>query len=156
MNNQKKKDREQFSTFLVSDRLYGLDVTRVQEIVRDMTTTNIPLAPNYVRGLINLRGQVATAIGLRELFNLTDDAPKEVLNVVCKIEGFLISFQVDQIGDVMEVDSTNFEPTPNTIPESTRRFLSGVYKIDRQLLSIIDIDKVMVFLNENQNDKAAA
>ena len=120
-----------------------------------MQTTQIPLAPGYVRGLINLRGQVATAIGLRELFSLSEDRTIEVLNVVCKIEGFLISFQVDQIGDVMEVEARDFEPTPNTIPESTRRFLSGVYKVSNQLLSVIDIDKVMSFLNEQNAEKAA-
>ncbi|SMF29398.1 chemotaxis protein CheW [Pseudobacteriovorax antillogorgiicola] len=156
MPGNKVQNTEQFSTFYVCDRLYGLDVTRVQEIVRDMQTTGIPLAPAYVRGLINLRGQVATAIGLRELFSLPKDETSEVLNVVCKIEGFLISFQVDKIGDVMEVQSSDFEPTPNTIPESTRRFLAGVYKVSSQLLSIIDIDKVMFYLNEqNNNDKAA-
>ena len=102
-----------------------------------------------------MRGQVATAIGIRELFNLREGAPSEVLNVVCKIEGFLISFQVDQIGDVMEVEARHFEPTPNTIPENTRRFLSGVYKIDNQILSVIDIDKVMIYLNEQNINRAA-
>ena len=79
MATQQNKSTEQFSTFYVSERLYGLDVTRVQEIVRDMQTTSIPLAPNYVRGLINLRGQQVTAIGLRELFGLTEGAPADVL-----------------------------------------------------------------------------
>ncbi len=145
---------EQFSTFYVSDRLYGLDVKRVQEIVRAMDMTRIPLAPNYVSGLINLRGQVATAIGLRQLFKLSNETTKDILNVVCKIDGFLISFQVDKIGDVMEVESSAFEPTPNTIPESTRRFLRGVYKVSGQLLSIIDIDKVISYLNEANQDIA--
>lgn len=155
MGTQGNAKTEQFSTFYINDRLYGLDVTRVQEIVRAMDMTKIPLAPNYVSGLINLRGQVATAIGLQQLFQFSNESPKEILNVVCKIDGFLISFQVDRIGDVMEVDSSSFEPTPTTIPENTRRFLHGVYKVSGQLLSIIDIDKVNSYLNEANQDVAA-
>lgn len=155
MSRNQQSETEQFSTFYVSERLYGLDVTRVQEIVRDMPTTGIPLAPPYVRGLINLRGQVATAIGIRELFSLESTESEEVLNVVCKLDGFLISFQVDRIGDVMEAEAKYFEPTPTTIPEATRKFLSGVYKTDNQILSIIDIDKVMFFLNQQNAEQAA-
>ena len=91
----------------------------------------------------------------KHLFKLQEDNEQEFLNVVCKIEGFLISFQVDRIGDVMEVESSSFEPTPNTIPENTRRFLSGVYKVSGQLLSIIDIDKVVNYLNETNQEIAA-
>ncbi|NRA63792.1 MAG: chemotaxis protein CheW [Pseudobacteriovorax sp.] len=150
-----KVTTEQFSTFIIGNRLFGLDVTRVQEIVRPMGMTDIPLAPDFVRGLINLRGQVATAIGLRELFEIHVERPAEALNVVCKLDGFLISFQVDKIGDVLEVNTNDFEPTPNTIPEGTRRFLRGVYKVSGQLLSVIDIDRVIGFLNETAEDLAA-
>lgn len=137
----------QFSTFYVANRLYGIDVTRVQEVVRPMPMTPIPLAPIYVRGLINLRGQVATAIGLRQLFGLTGGAPDEFMNVVCKVDGTLISLQVDEIGDVIEVAQGDYEATPKTVAGDIRRFMSGIYKITDSLLSTIDVDRINKFLN---------
>lgn len=141
----------QFSTFFVAGRLYGIDVTRVQEVVRPMPMTPIPLAPDFVTGLINLRGQVATAIGLRPLFGLRENPPEFFMNVVCKIDGFLISLQVDEIGDVIEVSSRDFEQTPQTVPTDIRRFMTGIYKISGSLLSIVDIQKINMFLNNRSN-----
>lgn len=138
---------QQFSTFYVANRLYGIDVTRVQEVVRPMPMTPIPLAPEYVRGLINLRGQVATAIGLRQLFGLKGEEPTEFMNVVCKVEGILISLQVDEIGDVIEVEKNYFEPSPKTISDEIKKFMSGIYKLSDSLLSTIDVDRINKFLN---------
>jgi len=137
----------QFSTFFVSRRLYGIDVTRVQEVVRPMAMTPVPLAPPYVTGLINLRGQVTTAIGLRQLFGLKDQAPDEFMNVVCKVDGALVSLQADEIGDVVEVLTADFEATPQTVPQEVRRFMAGIYKVSGSLLSILDIERVNKFLN---------
>ena len=68
-----ERESRQFSTFFIGDRMYGIDVKTVQEITKSMPMTRVPLSPGYVHGLINLRGQLATAIGLRDLF-ATDDA----------------------------------------------------------------------------------
>lgn len=144
-------DSSQYSTFTVAGRLYGIDVTKVQEVVRPMAMTKIPLAPPYIKGLINLRGQVATAIDLRELFELPGRPTEELMNVVCKSHGTLLSFQVDEIGDVLEVKKADFERTPSTIKDSVRRFLGGIYKIDGGLLSMIDIDPLAKFLGLSAN-----
>jgi purine-binding chemotaxis protein CheW len=139
----------QYSTFYVADRLYGIDVMMVQEITKVMSITKVPLAPSYVHGLINLRGQIATAVGLRELFILKDDKKnEEPMNVVCKGDGMLLSLLVDRIGDVIEVDDKDFEPTPETLTNSVKRFMHGVYKIPGSLLSIIEIKKIIEVLNK--------
>lgn len=143
----KGQQRVQYSTFLVAKRMYGIDVTRVQEVVRPMTTTKIPLADDFVHGLINLRGQVVTALSLHDLFKLKEKAPAELMNVICKADGSLISLLVDEIGDVVELDSNEFEQTPNTIPEGVRRFMTKVYKVGDNLLSILDVDKIFHALN---------
>ena len=143
-----ESDYQQYSTFKVADRLYGIDVTAVQEVVRSMAMTPIPLAERYVKGLINLRGQVATAIGMHELFGFEKPTSAEAMNVVCKCEGNLISLLVDEIGDVMEVPKQNFEPTPQTVAGDVKRFMVGVYKIPGNLLSIIDTEKVLDYLNK--------
>lgn len=133
---------KQFSTFYVAERLYGIDVMRVQEITRTLSITRVPLAPNYIHGLINLRGQISTAVGLSELFKI-ETTPVDKMTVVCRKDDFLMSFLVDRIGDVMELEHDLFEPAPDTVPESIRRFLDGVYKIPGTLLSVIDVDKVV-------------
>lgn len=148
---------EQFSTFFIANRMYGIPVRKVQEIVKPMDLTSVPLAPAYVRGLINLRGQVTTAIGLRELFDISDEAPEHLMNVVCRHTGSLVSFQVDEIGDVVQVSQDDFEATPQTIPDQIRQFMHGVYKLNGQLLSIIDVDLIIQHLNEtNSKDKDAS
>jgi purine-binding chemotaxis protein CheW len=149
-----KQNKVQLSTFCLGQRWFAFDVTRVQEIVKPMDLTPVPLAPAHVRGLINLRGQVATAIGLRELFALKDQGVAEAFNMVCRVDGFLMAFQVDRIGDVIEVTMQDYEAVPATIPESTRKFLSGVFKMQNQLLSVIDLDKVTEVLNQT-GSKAA-
>ncbi len=149
-----KQSKVQLSTFFLGQRWFAFDVTRVQEIVKPMDLTPVPLAPNHVRGLINLRGQVATAIGLRELFTLQDKGVEQTFNMVCRVDGFLMAFQVDQIGDVIEVTMQDYEPVPSTIPETTRKFLSGVFKMQTQLLSVIDLDKVTEVLNQNSGKAA--
>lgn len=156
-NNGKEtsKQKAQLSTFYIGKRWFGIDVTRVQEIVKPMEITLVPLAPPYVTGLINLRGQVATAIGFRALFGIKDAWQDASFNVVCRLNGFLMAFQVDQIGDVIEVSAKDYEPIPLTVPEAMRFYLSGVYKHQNQLLSVIDIDKVTEGLNLLEKKAAA-
>lgn len=132
----------QFSTFYVAGRLYGIDVMKVQEITRSLTITRVPLAPKFVHGLINLRGQISTAVGLRELFEIPTEGTVAQMNVVCRIDEMLVSFLVDQIGDVMELESDIYESAPDTIPDQIRKFLEGVYKIPGELLSIVNVERI--------------
>lgn len=145
--------RRQFSTFYVSNRLYGIDVMRVQEITKALPMTKVPLAPVYVKGLINLRGQISTAICLRDLFKINVVADSEQMNVVCRINDLLVSFLVDRIGDVLELEEKDFEHVPDTIPVSVRRFISGVYKVPGDLLSIVDVEQVANFIVEIDKTK---
>lgn len=144
---EKRSMATQFATFYVSGRLYGIDVMKVQEVLKAQPLTRMPLAPGYVHGLINLRGQIATAIGLRELFEITETNTEEKMNVVCRLNDTLISLMVDKIGDVMEVAEKDFEMAPDTVPESVRRFMSGVFKIQDNLMSVIEVEKVSSVLN---------
>ncbi len=149
---KKSASTRQYSTFYIGERLYGIDVMQVQEVTRTLPITNIPLAPTYVKGLINLRGQIATAIGLRNLFELTDASADTQMNVVCRAEGVLLSFLVDKIGDVVEVDESGFELPPDTIPENVKRFMHGVYKTTGPILSIIEVEKITKALNKKSGN----
>lgn len=144
--NLQQGQTKQFSTFYVADRMFGIEVTQVQEVAKPLPITTIRLAPNYVIGLINLRGQIATAIGLRELFGLESSQDTDKMSVVCRSEGSLLSLLVDRIGDVIEVSEASFEQPPATIDPSSGRFLRGVYKTPDSILSVIEINKLATFL----------
>ena len=144
----------QLTTFQIGRDLYGIDVSWVQEVTGNLPIVRVPLAPSYVRGLINLRGQIAAAIGLRQLFRLHEQVAVEgishgEMSVVCRFDGNLFSLLVDSIGDVMEVSSDTFELPPKTIPPDVRKFLSGVYKMDGALLSLVDIERVSQEISNN-------
>lgn len=138
---------EQFSTFSIGDRTYGISVMKVQEVTKNLPMTPVPLSPQYVCGLINLRGQIATAVSLRKLFGIPGEGPEDEMNVVCRVDGHLFSFLVDRIGDVVEVETASKEPLPATVGSELRNFMTGVYKLPDDLLSIIDIEKISLAIN---------
>ena len=143
------KKTEQYSTFSIGDRLYGINVMKVQEVTKTMAMTGVPLAPKHVCGLINLRGQIATAVSLRELFGISGQKPQDEMNVVCRVDGLLFSFLVDDIGDVVELETSTQEPLPATVDVNLRRYLQGVYKLPNKILSIIDIEKISMAINHD-------
>lgn len=130
----------QLTTFYIDGDLFGIEVMKVQEVTGQPDVFGVPLAPGYVRGLINLRGQIATALGLREVFKKAPISAASQMSVVCKIDGNLVSFLVDSIGDVLEADGARIEPPPDSIPFEVRRFLKGIYKMNGAFLSVLDLE----------------
>lgn len=149
IRNKSFADFKKFSTFYVSDRLYGVDVTHVQEVTKALPITRVQLAPPFIHGLINLRGQIATAICLKDLFELdAQNSTTEYMNVVCRIDGILMSLLVDKIGDVIELDGTQFEATPDTVTKQISKYMDGVYKVPGSLLSVLSVKKILSVLND--------
>ena len=137
----------QYSTFLIAGRLYGIDVMSVQEVTMPLPLTNVPLSPPFVKGLINLRGQISTAMDLRELLGLPSDNPNGKMAVVCRHEDCMVSLLIDQIGDVVEVGPSTFERTPETIDSESRRYFKGVHKLPDSMLTVIDVNSIFSSLN---------
>src|SRR5579863_6394267 len=136
--------QEQFSTFTVAGLLFGIAVEKVQEVIRYQEMTRVPLAPPLVRGLINLRGQIVTALDLRRRLGLGEAPPDHrPMNVVVRDEGGGVSLLVDEIGDVVEVEDASFEPPPQTLAAGVRGLIRGVHKLDTQLLHVLDTDRVL-------------
>jgi purine-binding chemotaxis protein CheW len=137
-------DARQYCTFLVDGHHYGLDVLKVQEIIRYQEMTAVPLAPPVVRGLINLRGQIVTAIDLRRRLELHDRTADELpVNVVVYTDDGAVSLLVDEIGDVMEVPEQSFERPPETLEGTARDLIQGAYKLPERLLLILDIERTV-------------
>ena len=132
----------QFCTFYLDSLLFGVDLQGVQEVIRNLEMTQVPLAPGVVRGLINLRGQIVTAIDLRQRLGLkAPPAGALPMNVVVRSEDGAVSLLVDEIGDVAEVEESAFERPPETLTGPVRAMILGVYKLDGRLLHLLDKEK---------------
>jgi purine-binding chemotaxis protein CheW len=135
-------ERRQFCTFWMGQRLYGMPVDEVQEVMREQAMTRVPLAGSAVRGLINLRGKIVTAIDLRKGLGLEEEKINgPLMNVVVSSEGYTVSFLVDAIGDVLDVGEESFESVPETLQGEARKLVSGVYKLPNGLLHVLDSEK---------------
>ena len=135
-------ETKQYCTFYVDKYLLGVEVLDVQEVLRYQDLTQVPLAPKEVQGLINLRGQIISAIDLRSRLSLP---PREEgvmpMNVVIRTNNEVISFLVDSIGDVLDVEEDTFEIAPDTVDLAARELVAGVYKLEGQLLMVLDAAK---------------
>lgn len=140
----------QLCTFYLEHLLFGVEVEKVQEVIRYQEMTRIPLSPAVVAGLINLRGQIVTAINLREQLHLPSRQGGELpMNVVIRRDDGPISLLVDEIGDVVEVDEDLFEPAPHTLHSENREFIRGVYKLKEQLLLLLDTEKTVTVVGSH-------
>src|SRR4051794_7673605 len=132
----------QFATFTLADHVFGVEVESVQEVIRYQPMTRVPLAPGAVSGLINLRGQVITALDLRTRLGLPTRAQDvQPMNVVVRTDDGAVSLLVDSIGDVVHTGSEVFEEPPETLLGEARDLIRGAYKLDGRLLLALDVAK---------------
>jgi purine-binding chemotaxis protein CheW len=132
----------QFCTFYLDKLLFGVELKGVQEVIRSMEMTMLPLAPVVVRGLMNLRGQIVTAVDLRRRLELAPaPADARAMNVVVRSEDGAVSLLVDEIGDVVEVEESSFEAPPETLRGSVRTMILGVHKLNDRLMHVLDVEK---------------
>lgn len=129
----------QFCTFRIDGALFGVEVTHVQEVLRAQAMTPVPLSDRAVNGLINLRGRIVTAIDLRRRLGLAPlPADMEAVNIVVRVDDGVVSLCVDEIGDVLDIDAACFEPAPETLSSSSRDLIQGVFKLEPDLLLVLD------------------
>jgi len=143
--------QHQFCTFYLDKVMFGVELQKVQEVMRHLELTEIPLAPDVVSGLMNLRGQIITAIDLRHRLELPA-RPDGILpmNVVIRSADGAVSFLVDEIGDVVEVDDESFETPPETLQGRVREVILGVHKLEKHLMHVLDTDKACEIAERNE------
>jgi purine-binding chemotaxis protein CheW len=128
-------------TFQVGEAWFGVEVTRVQEVVGALPATPVPLAPPVVAGLVNLRGQIVTAIDLRRRLELGPRPDGEAAtSVVVRAGEGTVSLLVDELGEVLEADPDAFEPPPETLDGVARSLIAGSYPLAGRLLLVLDVD----------------
>jgi purine-binding chemotaxis protein CheW len=144
-------ETRQFCTFFLEGLYFGVEVSKVQEVIRYQEMTRVPLAPRVVRGLINLRGQLVTALDLRRRLDLAErPAHRLPMNVVIRGDDGALSFLVDEIGDVVEVEQDLFEAPPATLQGTARALIHGAYKLKDRLLLALDTEKAVQLTAEPQ------
>jgi purine-binding chemotaxis protein CheW len=137
-------EARQFCTFFLDRLFLGVEVQRVQEVIRYQEMTRVPLASSVVSGLINLRGQIVTAIDLRRRLELPERPADQLpMNVVVRTDDGAVSLLVDEIEDVLEVTDDSFERPPETINGVARDLIHGVYKFKDRLLLMLDTEKAL-------------
>lgn len=135
---------KQLCTFYVGEGYFGIPVEQVQEVVRPQPITPVPLAQKVIRGLINLRGQVLTAIDLRRSLGLGEpDDQSKLMNVVVRTDESPVSFLVDEIGGVLDVEEDDFETPPETLQGDIRELIGGAYKLPGRLLLALDTGQIV-------------
>lgn len=130
--------------FQLADKEYVIPVSQVQSIEKMMQITRVPKTPSFVKGVINLRGVVTPIIDLRERFeiqaNALDDRSRMIMIKADDIEVGLI---VDAANDVLDIPSSAIEPQPDVVGTIESEFIAGVAKLDRRLLVLLNLDKVL-------------
>lgn len=134
----------ELATFYVGEALCGMDILKVQEINKLMKMTKVPQAPEYVLGILNLRGQIVTIIDLGKKLGLGEtDISLDPRNIIVNSSGGYIGLLVKRIGDVVEADMEKLEAAPANMSGIQGEFFTGVYKTSSSLIGILDINKVL-------------
>ena len=141
----------QFCTFYLEKLLFGVELQKVQEVIRYLELTDVPLAPQGVSGLMNLRGQIVTALDLRRRLELPQRTQDVLpMSVVIRAPDGTVSLLVDDIGEVVDVEDESFERLPETLHGKIREVILGVYKLDKHLIHVLDTDKACEATDQNQ------
>lgn len=141
-------DASQFVTLTVEEQLFGIPVLSVRDVLAKQTIARVPLAHPVIAGLINLRGRIVTAIDLRRRMGLEDRPPGvDSMSVVVEHGKELYSLIIDSIGDVLTIPDDKFELNLTTLDPLWRSFADGIYRLDDELLVVLDIDRLLDFVD---------
>jgi purine-binding chemotaxis protein CheW len=138
------EDLRQFVTFFVKDQMFGVPVLNVQDILQPDRIARIPLAPAEVAGSINLRGRIVTVIDVRVRLGLPPAENRGTpMGVTVEHGSDLYSLLVDKVGDVISLPFSQYEANPATLDSVWRAFANGVYRLDRRLMVVLDVDRLL-------------
>jgi purine-binding chemotaxis protein CheW len=142
---EKQKDEIlQLVTFSVGEEEFGVEILKVQEINKMLQVTKIPNSPDFVEGVINLRGKVIPIINLRKRLRLSDkEYDKNTRIIVMEIQGRTVGFIVDSVSEVLRIPRSITEPPPSMIGGVSSEYIVAVGKLEDRLLILLDIDKIL-------------
>ncbi len=134
----------EYVTVTIGDHLFGLPISRVQDVFVPDRLTRVPLAPSEVAGILNLRGRVVTAIEMRARLDLGLREPgRPVMAIGIELKGESYGLLVDAVGEVMQLAAGGCEAKPANLDPRLARVAAGVYRLEGQLLIVLDVDRVL-------------
>lgn len=142
----RRQDAEllQLVTFSIGEEEFGVDILKVQEIIRTMEITKVPRAPVFVEGVINLRGKVIPILDLRKRFGLESRGhDKHTRIIVIEISNMIVGFVVDSVSEVLRIPADTVEPPPPVVSGLESEYISGVGKLEDRLLILLDLDRLL-------------
>jgi purine-binding chemotaxis protein CheW len=144
MNESAEHTLNEYVTAMVAGQLFGLPILRVQDVFAPERLTRVPLAPPEIAGLINLRGRIVTLIDMRCRLGLTGEALETVAMAIgVESHGESYGLMVDSVGEVLKLDENAREPNPVNLDPRLARVCTGVHRLERQLLLVIDVDRAL-------------
>ncbi len=144
MEATKEKEVLQLVTFRLGQEEFSLDILKVQEIIRHMELTRVPRTPDFVEGVINLRGRVIPVLDLRKRFGLPDVEDTSATRIiVVEVDGVTVGFKVDGVSEVLRINADTVEPPPALVTNIESDYIKGVGKLDNRLLILLDVAKIL-------------
>jgi purine-binding chemotaxis protein CheW len=141
----KQNSTVDLATFYVGEALCGMDILKVQEINKLMEMTFVPQAPEYVMGILNLRGQIVTIVDLAKKLRLSSTKLNDMSrNIIVNSKGEYIGLLVSRISDVVAADWEKVEPPPANIGGVQGKYFKGIFKTETKLIGILDVEKVLI------------
>lgn len=146
----KSNSEQQLVVFHLAGETYGIDISSVHEIIRMQTVTEVPRTPDFVEGVINLRGRIVPVIDLRKRFGMRlDEVTANSRIIVVEVNGVTVGMTVDAVSEVLRLPEANIEPPPNMFSGVDVSYLKGVGKWQQRLIILLNLDKVL-YLNQQQ------
>ena len=143
-SNQSNETIYQLVSFVVEDEEFGVDILKVQEIIRTVDITRFPKSPEFVEGVINLRGKIVPVIDLRVRFGIGKrERDNETRIIVVELTDKVVGFLVDKVKEVIRVEKNIIEPPPELTTSISSNYITGVAKLQDRLLILLDLDKVL-------------
>jgi purine-binding chemotaxis protein CheW len=137
----------QYCGFKIAGEEFAIPVMEVQEVIKPLQVTAVPLAQDQVRGLINLRGQIVTCLSLRKVFEQEENLSDDYMNIIVKGKDGLYSLVVDEVTDIIDIQEESLEKTPDTIDANIKRYVDKIYKRDQGLVILLKIDELLKLEN---------
>ena len=138
------KELLQLVTFRLGNEEFSLDILRVQEIIRHMELTRVPRTPDFVDGVINLRGRVIPVLDLRKRFGLpSEERTNETRIIVVDVDNKTVGLKVDAVSEVLRLPADTVEPAPAIVTGAESDYIKGVGKLDGRLLILLDVEKIL-------------
>jgi purine-binding chemotaxis protein CheW len=143
-------DISEYVTARVAGQLFGLPIAHVHDVFKPLRATRVPLAPTQVSGILNLRGRIVTLVDLRRRIGMpARDENTPTMAIGIEVQNEFWGLLVDSVGEVMKLSRHDLQPNPANLEQGLARVAAGLFQLDRELLVILDVERVLEFSSES-------